>query len=176
MATTKAKQTTRQAQAVEEPENKTPIVPKDVDTSQFITVRNGFVGTLVYKSSRTNELFVWTEFGGEQEMELRELRNAKNSAKAFFENNWFMFPPEYDWVIDYLGVRRFYKNALGVDGFDEIFELPADELKERLNALSDGQKSSVVYRAIALIKDGEIDSRKTIQTLEDCLGVELIEK
>lgn len=86
------------------------IVPKKVDINQFITVRNGFQGRLVYISTRTGERYVWDSFGAEQELELRELRNAKNSNKKFFVNNWFIF--EEEWVIDYLGVGQFYKNSL----------------------------------------------------------------
>lgn len=39
-----------------------------------------------------------------------------------------------------------------------------------------GQKRSVVFRAKQLIDEGAIDSIKTINTLESCLGVELIER
>lgn len=151
-----------------------PIVPKDIDLSQFVTVRNGFQGRLLYKSPRTGERFVWPSFGDEQEMELRELRNAKNSYKKYFTNNWFMFTE--DWVPEYLGVSRFYKNAIPIDRFDEVFKLPADELEQRIEKLSAGQKKSVAYRARTLINSGEIDSRKTVAMLEQVLGIELIEK
>ena len=94
------------------------IVPKEIDPHQYITVKNGFHGTLVYRSARTGEMFTWNRFGAEQEMELQELRNAKNTAKDFFINNWFMFGPDDSWVIDYLGLERYYRYAVGVDGFD----------------------------------------------------------
>lgn len=42
--------------------------------------------------------------------------------------------------------------------------------------MSAGQKKSIAYRAIEMIADGEIDSRKTIAALEEALGIELIEK
>lgn len=151
-----------------------PIVPKDVDPSQYIIVRNGFQGILVYKSSRTGEVYKWDSFGAEQEMELRELRNAKNSAKAFFINNWFMF--DEDWVVDWLGVRQYYKNAIPIDSFDDIFKLTPAKLKEAVSLLSKGQKRSVGYRATELIKSGEIDSRKKISALEEALGVSLTEE
>lgn len=150
------------------------IVPKDIDPNQYVTVRNGFQGRLIYKSRKTGETYVWDEFGGEQEMELHELKNAKNSYKKFFMNNWFMF--DEDWIIDYLGVRQFYKNAIPIDGFDNIFTMKPVELKRAVNALSDGQKKSVAYRAKELIADKRIDSLSIIETLEDALKIELIEK
>lgn len=151
-----------------------PIVPKDIDPEQYVTVRNGFQGRLVYVSKHTGERFVWDRFGAEQEMELRELKNAKNSYKKFFENNWFMF--DEDWIVDYLGVQRFYRNAVRIEDFDEIFQKDAKTISEIISDMSDGQKKSVAYRARVLIADGAIDSNKAITALEESLGVELVER
>jgi len=152
-----------------------PIV-KDIDPTQLVPVKNGFQGRLVYKSARTNEKFVWDNFGDEQEMELRELRSAKSAAKKFFVNNWFAFDKEYNWVTDYLGVKNYYKNALNVDDFDKLFTKSPAEIEKIIEKLSDGQKKSVSYRARQLIADGEIDSNKVITTLEKALKTELIER
>lgn len=151
-----------------------PPVVKEIDLHQTVVVRNGFQGTLVYQSTRTGETFIWREFGDEQDMELGELRNARNSHKNFFINNWFMF--DEPWVIDYLGMAQYYKLAISIDDLDNIFLLPPDELEVAISALPDGQKSSVAYRASNLIADGTIDSNKTITTLENVLGVNLVER
>lgn len=153
---------------------KKTIIPKDIDPTQYVTVRNGFQGKLIYKSRKTGELFVWDNFGAEQEMELRELRNAKNSYKRFFINNWFMF--DEDWIVEYLGVRQYYKNAIPIDNFDDVFTQNADDLKDTISKLSDGQKKSVAYRAQELIAESKIDSLSVINTLEDALHIELIER
>lgn len=165
--------TEQTAQVYEEPKK---IIPKEVDLNQYITVINGFHGTLVYRSRRTGETFTWGAFGDEQEIELRELRNVKNSAKSFYVNNWFMFPDEYSWVIDFLGLGQFYKHAVSIDRFDEIFTKTPAAIKKAIGEMSNGQKRSLIYRALDLIESGDIDSRKTIAALEDALGVELIEK
>lgn len=147
-------------------------VKEPLDPHSFITIRNGFNGRLVYVSKRTGERLVWDEFGAEQDMELQELKNAKNSARAFFENNWFMIDdPE---VIAYLGVERYYKNALRFDSFDELFAKSPEEIKERVALLSAGQKASVAYRARQLITAKEIDSIRVIEALEESLSAELI--
>lgn len=159
-----------------EPSVKKPIIPKDVDLNMRVVVKNGHQGRLVYKSKRTGEKFVWDSFGAEQDMELGELRNARNSSKSFFENNWFMFAPEDAWVIDYLGVGRYYKYAVSIDDFDRIFEMSAEEIPDVVSNMSNGQKRSVAYRARQLIGDGKIDSIRVINALEKSLGVELIEK
>lgn len=152
-----------------------PLVPKEVDANQLIVVRNGFQGRLVYISPRTRERFVWEQFGDEQEIELRELRNAKSSAKKFFSNNWFMFDDEYAWVIDYLGVKQFYKHAIKLDEFDDVFKMTPAKIKDAISKLSPGQKKSISYRARQLVIGGEIDSRKAIAAIEEALGIELVE-
>lgn len=173
--TSKAKTTkpaTVKAPVVKEPVKKVEI-PKEVDVNQLITVYNGFDGILVYKSSRTGEVFTWDAMGDVQDLELRELRSAKSSAKSFFSQNWFMFDEDDQWVIDYLGVRKYYQNALGIDDFETLFDKPVGELTAIIAGLSDGQRKSVGYRARQMIMDGEIDSRKTIAALEEALGIEL---
>lgn len=159
---------------VERPAEK--IVPKEIDLNQYITVYNGFQGKLVYISSRTHEQFLWENFGDEQEIELRELKNARNSCKDFFENNWFMFSDDDRWVIDYLGVGAFYKKAVSLDNFDELFKKSPEEIEDMVTGMSKGQKRSISYRARQLVAEGEIDSRKAIAALEKALGVELIER
>lgn len=149
-------------------------IPKKIDPHQYITVRNGFQGKLIYVSKRTGEKFVWENFGDEQEIELIELKNAKNASKKFFINNWFVF--DDSWVIDYLGVGQFYKNALRLEDFDRVFTLSPDEIRETIGKLSAGQKRSLAYRAKELIAHGEIDSNRAIAALEESLGIELVEK
>lgn len=154
--------------------NNKPIVPKQIDPNQYVTVVNGFQGRLIYISKHTGERFVWDEFGDEQEMELVELKQAKSSNKKFFINNWFMFKEQ--WIVDYLGLNQYYKYAVKIEDFDKLFKKPADELEELLDKMSEGQKKSVAYRARQLIADGEIDSNKIITILEKCLNVELIDR
>lgn len=160
--------------AAEAPAKEKRPIPKDIDPDQIVTVRNGFQGRLAYQSRRTGELWVWDSFGAEQDMELSELKNARNSNKKFFINNWFMF--DEDWIVDYLGMRQYYKHSLNIRDFDDLFEKSADEIAKIVSKLSDGQRKSVAYRARQLIAEEKIDSNKVISTLEKSLGVELIER
>lgn len=153
-----------------------PIIAKDIDLNQLIVVRNGYQGRLVYKSPRSHEKFVWPEFGSEQMVELLELRNAKNTYKKFFINNWFMFDEEFEWVIDYLGLSQYYRNALKIDNFDDLFKKSPSEIEKTVAKLSSGQKKSLSYRARQLIAEEEIDSNKAIAALEKSLGIELVER
>lgn len=177
--TTKGCTTQPVAEQVEQPQDKArtskkrQLVPKSIDPHTIVTVRNGFQGRLVYKSKKTGERFVWESFGDEQDMEIGELRNARNSSKTYFINNWFMF--DEPWIVDYIGMSQYYKFAISIDDFDNLFSKPVDELEHIISELSDGQKKSAAYRAKQLIATNDIDSNKTIAALERCLGVELVE-
>lgn len=140
---------------------------------EYVTVRNGFDGKLVYKSSKTGEKYVFDRFGDEHDMEIQELKKARNDAKKFFANNWFLLDdPD---VIEYLGVGEYYKNAFSYDDFDKLTEMSADEISERMAKVSEGQKVSIAHQARKMIAEGKIDSMKAITALEKGLGVQLIE-
>ena len=149
-------------------------IPRTLNASDIVKVYNGFNGKLVYRSKQTNEPFVWQDFEDDVEMELAELKRAKSYRKKYFENNWFMFKDPA--IIDYLGVAQYYKYALKIGEFDSLFEKDPDEIRATISRISEGQKKSVAYRARQLISDGKIDSNRVISTLEECLGVELIER
>ena len=139
----KVEETVQKTMPANEQKLEKPIVPRDIDPHMIVTVRNGFQGSLVYVSKKTGERFVWDGFGDEQDMEIGELRNARNSSKSFFINNWFMF--DEPWVVDYLGLTQYYRFAVGVDDFDAIFDLPINEMidtfkKKPRKKLADYQK------------------------------------
>lgn len=163
------------AEVIASPEEKPSYkVKKDLNPNMMVTVKNGFNGTLVYKSKRTGEVFVWDSFGSEQEMELQDLKSAKNTYKAFFINNWFLFDdPE---IIEWLGMSQYYKHALNTESFKGLFASTPEEIKKTVAKLSDGQKKSAAFRAKQLIQNGEIDSIKIINALEESLCIDLIER
>lgn len=155
-------------------EKQTYKVKNNLDPTMMITVKNGFNGTLIYKSRRTGERFEWDSFGAEQDMELSELKAARNSSKAFFINNWFLIDDPA--VIEWLGMERYYKHALNSQTFDQLFKKDVSDIESTISGLSSGQKKSVAFRAKQLIDSGEIDSIRVITALEKSLNMELIER
>lgn len=161
--------------AVAKEEEKKPIVVKKrtFRPDEYVTVRNGFDGKLVYKSSKTGEKYVFDHFGDEHDIEIQELKKARNDAKKFFENNWFLIDdPD---VVEYLGVGEYYKNAFSYGEFEQLAEMSAEEIAERMEKISEGQKVTIAHQARKMIAEGKIDSMKAITALEKGLGVQLIE-
>lgn len=149
-------------------------VRKQLDPHTIVTVKNGFPGMLIYESSKTGEMFRWESLGDEQDMELQELKNARNASKAFYVNNWFRIDdPE---ILDYLGVAEYYKNALNLIDDEVLRSMKPDDIHNTVSKMSDGQKLALKYRVKQMIESGDIDSIKMITAFEEALGVELIER
>lgn len=165
-------------QVLEAPEKEAPKqaykVRKQFDPHTIVTVKNGFPGMLIYESSKTGEMFRWESLGDEQDMELQELKNARNASKAFYVNNWFRIDdPE---ILDYLGVAEYYKNALNLIDDETLRALKPEDIRSTVMKMSDGQKLALKYRVKQMIENGDIDSMKMITAFEEALGVELIER
>lgn len=185
MATrTKTTKSTKAAKVVVDDIEKTTETPvaqtreneqKEVITNNTpVICRNGTRGNLIYKSTRNLGYEVeWSEFGEEQQIEFGELLVMRGSQRRFFEDNWIIIDdPE---VVKKLGVGKYYKNVPSVEDFDDIFDLPADELKETISQMSDGMKDSVRIRARELLQDGVIDSRSTINAIQEATGFDIVE-
>lgn len=147
-------------------------VKKDFDLNMLVPVKNGSLGKLVYKSKRQNGLkIVWNELGQEEYMELSELVSARNSSPAFFEKNWFMF--EDPDIIEYLNVGKYYKNSINIENINEVFSYPPEKIKETISKAPDGQKPTIIKAAKDMIKNGEIDSIKVINAIEESTNTDL---
>ena len=138
----------------------------------YVTVRNGFHGVLIYKDKHTGEEFNWSEFGDEVDMTLSVLQSARSSQRRFFEENWWLIDnPE---VIEYLNVGKYYKDALTYDEFEALFDMDIDEIKAKVQNLSQGQRRGVIYVTKQKIENGELSDLNVIKMLEDTLHIELI--
>ena len=60
--------------------------------------------------------------------------------------------------------------------FDDIFDLPLEEILEKVSSFTNSTKKLVAQRAVAKIEDGSLDSMKTISALEKTLGFQLVER
>ena len=147
-----------------------PVV--EITNETMVECRNGTAGTLIYKSTLNPGYTVeWEAFGDVQEMEYRELVSMRGNQRRFFEENWILIDDPA--IIKKLGVERYYKNSLTTDNFNDVFTMPADEIKKIVPTLPGGTKDAIASEAKKKIETGELDSRSAIKALEDTLSVEL---
>lgn len=146
----------------------------DIDVHDEVECYNMTPGVLVFGNPKTGETTLWHEYGDMNILEIQDLIQMRNSARSFFTEPWIMIYD--DDVLQYLRVDQYYKNIPRDCNFDDIFDLPLDELMEKIQSFTDSTKKIVAQRAVAKIEDGSLDSVKTIHSLEKVLGLELIER
>lgn len=143
------------------------------ELTDSVLVRNGYHGPLIVALPKSGYTLKFASFGDEDYIEIGDLRTLRNSHPKFFKKNWFLFyDPD---VIEYLHVEEFYKNALSIDGIDELFSMNTDDAVNKIATLSDGQKKTVAYMAMEKIDLKEMDSIAQIKAFEKALGCALME-
>lgn len=143
------------------------------ELTDSVLVRNGYHGPLIIALPKSGYTLKLASFGDEDYIEIGDLRTLRNSHPKFFKKNWLLFDdPD---VIEYLHVEEFYKNALSIDGIDELFNMDIDDAVAKIAILSDGQKKTVAYTAMEKIDLKEMDSIAQIKAFEKALGCALME-
>ena len=152
--------------------NKVKAKPK-LDLHDEVLVKNGYCGELNVLLPKSKYVITFSEFGDDDYIELAELKALRNSKPIFFERNWLII--EDDNVIDFLNVGKYYADYLTVEDIDELFELPVDEMIAKIQKLNQVTRDNIARRAVDMIKDGNIDSVKKIEALEEELEYNLTE-
>lgn len=156
--------------------------PVKLDDSVLISVKSNVYGGLVYINRRTGDQTTWDRCGDVQTLTMGDLRAMKGTQRAFFENQWIYIvgveDAEYEDVAPEdiyrsLMVTQYYKNILNPDNYAEIFTWSETRIRETIAGMSDGAKTNLIVAANTCIADGTLDSLRTIQLLEKCLGCEL---
>ena len=156
---------------------------KNLPLSTSVLVRSNCFGQLVYESKKTGFQIEWNDTNTPQYLTLEELLVMRNTYRKFFEKNWIVIDgfvePEYsemfsvEDILDFLQVKRFYKNLLCPENIDDLFKMSADEIEKRIKASSSGSKDFIIIRANELIESRKLDSLTVINTLEKVLNCEL---
>lgn len=142
-----------------------PIVYNKTDD---ICVKSGYPGKLIFRSDKTGLTYIWDDMTAENYISVDELLDARGKHPKFFSKNYFLFDDMA--VVEYLKMSKYYANALTSEEFATIFALPDKKMVERIAKLSEGQKRTLSYLAVAQIDSKDIDSRKKIEALEQALG------
>ena len=165
----------------EEKKAKTPV---KLDDSLLVSVQSNVHGQLIYDNPRSGSRTEWHEYGEIQSVPMGDLRAMKAAQRRFFSDNWILVKgiddPGYEGVTpqdiyQVLGVSQMYRSIIEPEHFEEFFRLSRSEMKKRIELLTDGAKLNLVVAANSAIRDGILDSVRTIRTLEELLGCELLE-
>lgn len=158
----------------EKPTKRKPL-PK-LDLNELVEVESCFHGTLNFVSSKTGRRAAWSGFGATDYLTVEDLLSMRNTQPAFFKNNWIILTGDNaDSVFEYLQLGRFYKDYRSLEDFAELFSMSPEELKDALERMNSEAKENVARHAYSLIQEGELDSVRLIEIIEDATGFNLRE-
>ncbi len=168
---------TTNTEKVTKPKEK--LVLKDTDE---VVVKSNVFGELIYINDRTGDQIVWENYGDEQVLSAKDIRDMKAKQQSFFKEGWISIIDsscvnfdEYTLkdVYDALQIGRYYADDLVSFDLDTVFTLSEDALKKKVANMSNTVKRTVIIRANDKIRDGSLDSIKKVKLLEEVLGCEL---
>lgn len=145
-----------------------------IPSNEEILVYNGFYGMLNYTSKRGGNPLLFMQFGDSDYITFGELQTMRSTQPAFFTKNWILIEDQE--VLDALNVSRYYENSLHIYEFEDVFKRPIKQLKEILAKVPETQKIVLYHLAAEKIASGEIDSKKTIDALEEAFGTSFEEE
>lgn len=140
------------------------------DKNMDVWVVSQCPGELHFVSKRTGGEVCWSEAGAGEWLTYENLLEIANSQKKFFERNWIVVPDD---VLVSLRMDKYYSGSLTPEEYESVFDMPVDEMSEKLKALPEGQRKTISYRAAILYNDGAIDSKSRIKAIEEALDIQL---
>ncbi len=165
------------------------MVPKTVEKKRLVlsdldelVVKSNVFGELIYINDRTGDQFIWENYGEEQTLTAKDIRDMKARQQMFFKEDWISIidshsvnMSEYTLkdIYDALQVGRYYDENVIAFELDDIFSMNEKEMRETIASMSDTIKRTVVIRANDKIKDGSLDSISKVKLLEEVLNCEL---
>lgn len=145
------------------------------DLTRMICVKNIARGKLVYKSKRQlGYTLEWDKKGDTNYIELGEFINLKNTDRRFITEPWIRIIEDDEIeILEYANILQYYKEIIGINNVSEILRLDFEKFKKKFDKLPDGYKNTVAEYAVDMIKNGELDSIKIKQYIEEKLDIDL---
>lgn len=161
-----------------------PRKPAVIPDSALINIKSNVYGELFVMDRRSNEMISFGECGEVKTVSMNFLRNVKNQAISFFENQLFIiigFADEnaelYDVedIYNALYVKQYYKNLFDTSDFSRVCSWSPDEIKAKVAELPKSVKPKLAVALNTYIEKGILDSLKAIKAFESALGCKLRE-
>ena len=143
------------------------------DSNELIPCRSVRFGELRLIGPKTHMPYSWANEGDIRDVEYQDLVSWKALRSPYLFEPMIIIEDEdicEEWKDD---LGELYANLQQVD-LKEMFRLPHRQFVAQLKRLPDGMKSTVQNMAYAMIQDGTLYDLRTIRSIDEILGTELI--
>lgn len=165
-----------QASKVTEPKTETVIPsPKEYKNGDKIKCVSTTAGLLIMYGIRTGAPYRWVNSGDEQYVDYEDLVAEIRSHSNYIYKPRFVVD-EDEFVAKYPDIKKLYDSLYSKDNLKDILNLSPDNMRVVIEQLPDSVKGTIKSLAVSCIDTGEIDSVKTIKTLDEIFGTQMLLK
>lgn len=146
--------------------------PRKFNADDMVTCRSVRNGVMQYVGRKTGDLYEWTDYGDVTDVAYSDLLAIKVNKSKFIYGPWFLIEdPE---AVEALKLTELYAQFADYTDVESFLELPAAEMRRKLQNAPDGFKDTVARTAGLKIRDGRFDSVIKIKVIDDVLGKNLM--
>ncbi len=145
---------------------------KKFDQEDKVLCQSVSPGITHVKGIKSGEIYTFESEGATEYIEYRDLVAAiRSNSNTLFRP--FIIVKDKDFIDEQDKLRKFYDDLYTIEDYDEFFRLPANRMRNILDKLPEGIKSTIKSMAVTKIADGSLDSIARIKALDDYFGTQL---
>ncbi len=140
------------------------------DPVNCVSITAGELGMIGIKSGIN---YRWAERGDVTEVEYQDVIAAIRSSTTFVMKPYFIIQ-EPDIVDEFPQIKKIYDKMYTKGDLEDIFRLPAGEMKKAILELPEGAKETIKHIAATKLSNGTLDSIKKIRVIDEIFNTELL--
>jgi len=154
---------------------KEAVKKKEYKDNDLIMCKSITAGEYLYVGDKSKNLYSWITDGDEVGVEYADLISAIRTKKpCIFKPRVIIM--DDDILSNYPEVQEIYNSLYSKDDLKEILKLSPAKMREVISKLPDGAKDSIKTIAITSIDNGELDSIRTVKTIDEIFGTDMLLK
>lgn len=139
---------------------------KKFGQEDLITCKSVITGGLYMEGQKSKQLYVFGDYGGETEIEYRDLVAEVRLNSSFVFEPRFIIEDE-DFIEGFPQLKQFYAKYLSAQDIRNILELPTNQMLKRMQELPSSSLDSLRNTAATMVATGAIDSVSKIKALDE---------
>lgn len=139
--------------------------------NDLILCMSGVRGDMRFVSNLSNFTVKTTQFGQTVKIPYKDLVYVHNIAPQAFHDGKIIVLNEH--LQEEFGLEDVYKKVITPKNIRKVLELDADELSGFISDMPSGMKPALYDEARKLYRAGKLDSRRTVEVIENEFGVSL---
>lgn len=159
-------------------DKKKPFRLQDIDKTHEFAIKNNTMNRVCYIADDHSCSFDMSSYGDIEYISFKDLIKMKNSHIRYFSDNWITIEDDdmynHQDIYEAIGVSKYY-TGYNLDDFDSLLHSAPEDIIRTINSQSMGVKDIIKDIAIKKYKEKKIDSIKTVEALNQALGIDLKE-